>query len=283
MNPAFRIFAFVYTAAGSFGMLSNIIQLILIYRNQKPTNSAFALSLVSLNIADLLASTSFAVAGCVFFAGMFNAVDKSLYRCLTHLLTAAIVFSLTLSFTHVAFIAIQRVIGVVAPFEAKQIITKTRSLIVLVILWFISLLLALIRYYIIKISVVLSLLAIITGVVLIIMYSVISYKTMKRDILRNVNADMRRRCQQTDREVMLYSIAITVIFVICNFPVAIKNFVEYPGIVHLISNVLFVLNPFLDTFLYFVWSYYKRRRQAKTNEIPSEEVNLTARTNETSL
>ncbi len=282
MKSALRIFAYVYTAAGSLGFIANIIQLVLSRRNKTIKNSSFGLAIISLNIADLLASASFVVAGLVFFAEIFNAVNVMIYRDLTLLLTAAIVFSMTLSFTHVAFIAIQRVIGVVFPFDMKQIVTKTRSYVILVFLWLTSLVIAIIRHFYVEISIVLSFLAIIIGAVLIIMYSVISFKAMKRNVVSNVDAGRQGRSKQSDKEILLYSSVITIIFIVCNFPMAIKNFVTYSGFAYIVSNVLFGLNPLLDTLLYFVWTYYKQRRQANINRTPRE-VNLTARRTETAL
>ncbi len=269
MASALRVLAYVYTAEGSLGLIVNIAQLVSIYRNKNQRSSVFGLALLSLNIADILASLSFTFAGSVLLAVIFKIIDLKLFRDLSNVLTASIVFSMTLSFSHVVFVALQRMLAVAFPLRVKRIITKSRCYIILAFLLIISVGLASMRFFYIEVSVVLSLLAIVVGIMLIVMYSVICFKTMRRSIEINFS-EAQRRCQQSDTEVLLYSIAITIVFITCNYPISLKNFIDYPQLIFTVSNVLFGLNPFLDTMLYFVWSYYKRRRRANLNNLPSE-------------
>ncbi len=182
---------------------------------------------------------------------------------------AAITFSFTSSFTHIVFIAIQRVIAVAFPLKVKHMITKTRCYIALAVLWIAS---ALPVFVIAQINIVsgltsLAYTGIITETALTFVYSIICFKTFRRDITNDFRDETQRRRQKSDREVLLYSVAITVAFIICNFPLSIQGFLGYRVHYHFAYafHALYSLNPFLDTLLYFLWSYYKRRRQAVVN------------------
>ncbi len=119
---------------------------------------------------------------------------------------------------------------------------------------------------------VLSYLAIIIGISLVIMYSVVCYKTVNRHTVNISNNErIQRRRQQADTEVSLYSFVVTIIFIICNFPASIEVLFKYPNEPTFVSEVLLSLNPFLDTLLYFAWNYCKRRRDATVRQTPPAE------------
>ncbi len=260
-------FAWILTSTGLLGFGSNIVQLVLICRDSRRKNSVFYQALLSLNIADLFASVLFLSQGLIYLLHNFSIIDSSSFNLIRRLLLAATIFSVTASFTHVIFIAVQRAIAVALPLKAKRLITKSRCRVVLILIWVVSIAPALSVYFYVKTKVVIFYLAMIACFVLIIVYSGISYKTIKRRNTRNESEEMQRRRLRTEKGLFLHSVAVTVIFVICNSPLLLMNFVRKIPLSFLIAaDVLFTLNPFLDTVVYFAWGYYKRRGQARVND-----------------
>ncbi len=271
MEPTVKILAFVHTIMGLLGCISNIIQLVLIFRHRHENNSVFRLVVLSLNLADLLASTLTTLRGIIAFVTLHTTTSHKVLD----VIDAAIIFSLTSSFTHLIFIAFQRVIAVTRPLQVKNIITKLRSYRVLIILWLISIAPAVLRY-IFKgkiIMQVLSYIALVIGMSLLVMYSVICYKTIKRDIVNNENEAMQKRRQQSEKKLVFYSLTVTIVFIVCVYPLALVRFFEVrPTSVYIGSNLLFSLNPFLDTLLYFTWSYHRRRTRVAVHNVPQQQI-----------
>ncbi len=273
MDPLIVAKACTFTALGSLGLIVNSVQLILSCVDRSRTDSIFNIVLRSLNISDIFASMAFLFRGLLFILGLFTkTIEFMLFLELFWISNTAVMFSLACSFMHIMFIAIQRVLAVAFPLKIKQIITKTRCYIILAMLWVVSVTLAFINYfYAGVVSSILSLIALVAGAILVITYFIICYKMMKRNVLDVNNIEMQRRHQQRNREVLLYSVAITVFFIICHYPESIKPFVRFTDLFSFISKTLYPLNPILDTCLYFLWSYYKRRKQAVVNRTPQAE------------
>ncbi len=252
--------ASIYTLAGVIGLAANSIQLIFSCRQRTQEGSVFGYSLLSLNIADILASLITLSLGLTNILAQCMVIDSALFKDLEYALLPAILLSVTSSFCHVIFIAMQRVIAVPYPLKVQQILNKTRSCILLVIMWFFFVTLAVVPY-------VFAFLVMITGITLTVLYSIVCYKTMNRNIVNNESEEQRRRRQQSDKDILLYSVSITILFMISCLPKAIDILHKYPPAMLIISHILFSLNPFFDTVLYFVWSIYKRRkrRQAIAN------------------
>ncbi len=284
MEATDKFGGWVNIAAGFLGLTANITQLILMRREADQNDSVFARSLLSLGVADLLTSLMILLRGIlVILIFYLNEYQILLYDSQGEMY-AAYIFTLSLTFTHVIYVATQRVIAVAFPFKVKQILTKTRSRIILTSLWVLSLAFAsttfiegssdiavLIFHY----------LVLMTGLILVAMYSVICYKTIHRHPVNNESEEMRRRRQQSDKEVLLYSIAVTVVFMWCNFPLAIiRTRKDYTRRVENAFQLLFVLNPFFDTMVYFTYSYFKRRRRATVPQVPRVAVVQTKSTEE---
>ncbi len=254
------ILASISTTTGFLGIVANIAQLILMFRDNRQKKSAFGLTILSLNIADLFASMGFFLLGAIRFTFVFKVIDLALFRSLVKTVYASLAFSLTSSFTHVAFIAIQRVLAVAFPFKVKRIITKSRCYISLAVMWFISVALAFVLVFHLKLVFkLISCISIVVGVALIAIYSVVCYKTMKRSMVHNFSENAQRRRHQTEKGVLMYSVAITCVFIICNYPKGLNQFIRYPTFVYITSNSILSVNPLLDTMLYFMASYCRRK------------------------
>ncbi len=271
MESLCRIKAYMFTSTGTLGFIANIIQLVLINRDKKQKNSVFGLALLSLSIADLLASMSFVFRGSYLLGTTLNAIESNEDRVWDYpWAVGAIVFSLTSSFTHVVFIAVQRVIAVVFPLKVKQIITKSRSYFIITILWITSVALAVIVHINIKYGIfILTCIGVLVSITITALYPIIYFKIKKRVISCDANARMLRRRQQSEKKVLMYSVAITLVFVGCNYPKGVNLYVHYPMYLRIASDLLYSLNPLFDTLLYFLSSYCKRLRESSVT-VPVE-------------
>ncbi len=258
----------LFTITGSLGLTANFIQLILTCRDKDHKTSVFGLVLLSLNIANILVSFTTLLNGVTSLVDHFMVINASLHFYLLSIAKSGNNLSLVSSITHVLFIAIQRMIAVAPPFQVKRILTRSRCYIALLVLWAISITTTVISFFTdVLFAIFLS--VFICGMALVVMYSIVAYKTTKRSIGRDESEEMRKRRQKSDKEVLFYSMAVSIVFVICNFPVAITFFVQKKSVLAMmLASICFRLNPFLDTLLYFLWSYNKRRRRAVANNNP---------------
>ncbi len=72
--------------------------------------------------------------------------------------------------------------------------------------------------------------------------------------------------------------AVTITFIVCQYPISIYEFVGFQKYLHLTSDFLFAINPLLDTLLYFVLSYCKRTRERdRANTTPIENTQVSNR------
>ncbi len=254
--------AYLFSITGLLGLIANAIQIALLRRDENQKKSTFAIALLSLNIADLLASILYMFRGGISIMAVLGAASLALLEEWKKPMMSALLFSLTSSFTHLIFIAIQRVLAVTFPLKIKVILTKSKSFLILAALWAFSLTPALTNYFHPKIFGTVPYITILTAVTLLITYSIICYKARKQNSLNNMNEAMRRRRQQTDKEVLVYSIAVTTVFIVCNLPKTISMFLHPPVYLMAVCDVLYTSNPFIDPLLYFAWSFLKRKRRA---------------------
>ncbi len=272
------------TAAGLLGFIANTIQLVLICRAKNQNNSVFALAVLSLNIADLMTSFVILISGVVRLLRLFGIFDLSLSKKMIYPLITALTFSLMSSIFHVVFIAIQRLIAVVFPLKVKQILTKRRCYIILPSLWVTSIAIAIIAHINYKLAFTsLAYVGILICISLVVMYTVICYKIMNRNTVNNNNSEERqRRRQKSERGVMIYSVAITIVFIICFAPKILSSFVTYPMYLGIISDMMYSINPFFDTLLYFLWSHCRQRERQEVSE-PVPRQNLQNGSHESTL
>ncbi len=173
--------AAIFTTTGSLGLTANIAQLILFCRDGNQNKTPFVLTLRSLNVTDLMASSAFCLLGIAYCMLGSALIDLALFESLIKPLYAVIALSLTLSITHMVFIALQRVIAVASPFKVKQIVTKSRFYIMLTVTWIISIILAVVVLFLHKVGFkVLSSISIIFGIALMISYSVVCTRRKNR-------------------------------------------------------------------------------------------------------
>ncbi len=249
----------IFAVSGVLGFIANIIQVVFICQDKKQTRSVFGITLLSLSISDLFVSIVLLYRGIIRFLTLFLVIELSRYSIFGNPTNLAIIFSFSSSFFHVVYIAVLRAVAVVHPLKIKQIFTQLRCKIIIALLWVLSISLAFIAYFITGPSLV-AYLAMITSCLLIFLYSFICYTKYSRNHIQN-NEQMQRHGQDSDKDVLIYSITLTFIFCLCTLPEALSFFIRYPPLPNYISAFLYSINPFLDTMLYFFTSYCKRRRE----------------------
>ena len=254
------IFLSVRITTGILGLIANFLQLVFICRDKKQRNSVFGMILLSLCVADIFVSFFLSYSGITNLLNLFLVIDLELSNKLIRTsFDIALIFSILSSFSHVVFIAVVRVLSLVFPFRIKQIITKLRCKIILVVLWFFSIGLAIISH-LIKVFI-LSYLAITTSCLLLLAYSIICYRMCKRRGIQGNESTQRNR-QKTDKHVLLYSMILTFIFCSCILPFSLSSLIKYRiSLVrdYIILALLFI-NPLLDPLLYFFVSHCRQRR-----------------------
>ncbi len=266
-----NIMASLLTTTGCFGVITNIAQLVLFSRDKKRRKCSFGLTLLSLNTADLLASIGLCLLGTSTLLFISMMIDLALLEALMKAAHVALAFSLTSSMTHVGFIAVERVIAVAFPFKVKQIITTKRCFITLALMWVTSVLLAIGVFFLEQLGfMLLAGVSLVTGVALVVIYtmvccrySMVCCRTVRRSSASNVAIPkgFQRRRRHSEKEVLVYSAAITVVYIVCNYPKAVNQFISYPKHIRITSDLLLSINPLLDPLLYFMSSYCRRKKE----------------------
>ena len=255
----FTILSCIYIGTGSFAFIANMVQMIIIGRDKKQRNSVFGLTLLSLSISDIFVSIVLLYRGIFCLLLLLLVVDLNIFY--KHFWSAdlGIVFSLASSFSHVIFIVLVRILAILFPMRIKRIITKSRCKIILVLLWLFSIGVVTTSYFTIQ-SKLIAILTIITSVILLLAYSFICYMMCRRHRIQNNDATRRHR-QQSDRDVLIYSIVLAFTFCLCCLPAAMSDFVQMPIRVFEVTIFLYSVNSFMDPLLYFFASHCKRRRE----------------------
>ncbi len=255
----FIILSCIYLGTGSLGFIANLVQIIFICRDKKQRNSVFGITLLSLSVSDIFVSIVQMYRGVLCLLLRFLVIDLNFYFKVGRPTDLVIAFSFAASFFHVIFIAMIRLLALVFPMRIKCIITKSRCKIILVFLWLLSFCFVTICHFTIKRKLA-AILAIITSCILLLAYSFICYRMCRRNGIENNDAVQRHR-QQSDKDVLIYSMVLAFTFCTCYLPVAIKQFVRIPLRVNEVAAFLYSINPFLDPLMYFFASYYKRKRK----------------------
>ena len=161
---------------------------------------------------------------------------------------------------HIIIIAIQRFVAVIYPLKLKIVITTFRSAVSLVLIWASSITLAIILMEtglggFPGVSV-LGWVSIISGVVIIFSYGMIIYRLIKHrmNIVTNTSSSQKL-------STILYSLTITIAFIVCNYPWAftlmIRGTFNSRQIPDNIETILLWLNLVLNPIIYFLFHAIK--------------------------
>ncbi len=253
----------IISTTGLLGFIANCLQIAFIARDKKQRNSVFGIILFSLSISNIIVSVVLLYRAVVYLLTLYLAIDILLSDKLVLASDLVIIFSVASSFFHVVYVAVLRVLALVFPLKIKRLVTKSRCKIILAFLWLSSIGVVVLSYFTIR-DALADYLAIVTSCILVLAYSLISYRMYRQHGVQN-NESTQRHNQQSDKDVVIYSIALTFIFCLCNLPPSLYYLVKLPPVMHYVNIFLYSVNPFLDTMLYFFASYCKRRRRENTS------------------
>ena len=246
-------------AFGLLGLAANVVQLVVTFRTKKDFSS-FDVTVVSLNIADTVSSLFFTFYGLarILFNYYIVGIDFLTY------LAFGLNFSVVASFNHIIFIALQRMFAVIFPLNVRSIITILRFKVCLILMWLSAVTYAVVcAFEAVDFLAVNSYTIFISGVLLISLYSVICYTTMRRSPLPLQASIHGNRSQR--HSVLLHSFFITLGFVVCFFPFAVNYlFVSYDFVTVLVADLLVMLNTFIDVLVYFFIRHIKKRLHRKS-------------------
>ena len=234
----------------SMGIALNICEVASLV-HAKRTKLPFDITLVSLAISDLLLALFLAITTVLNYVlpiGITSTLYRKIFIFFFFLLSSS-------SALHMLFIAIQRLIAVLYPLKVSILITRKRSAITLLLLWLISITASIpITNYIYQRIVIST--PFISAIIVVVCYFIISLNMMKR------RAQAVTGQQRQNISVLVYSVSITVIFLICTLPFAIFAIQEHVPLARmsLPSYVLhlFYLQVVLDPILYFFCQAWKR-------------------------
>lgn len=236
---------------GSFGVISNLAQVMFIFRKKK-RRSLFDMTILSLSAADLLASTMFIMHG---LRKLFTQQGEPVSNVILRFAWTGCYFSTSSSVLHIIFIAIQRVMIIHFPLKCKRWFTKTRIFVTLLIIWLGSAAFASPSSVKLYPSQAMSWVIFASGTIIVAAYAVVCVE-MKRKIERQETAanNLARHSasgKSSNKVVIFHSFAIMLTFLLCTFPYGVARFFSHKSVVYVICDIIFAVNPFLDPVLYF--------------------------------
>lgn len=254
-------FGIAFIICGILGLIANIAQSVLLYRKRK-NKSLFDLSLSSLCVADITVSLgfiAFGLANVLILSKPLTVESVKTYRIVSVFFSGVINYSLFCSLFHVLFIALQRFMVVFFPLKFKVMATKTRCIILLVVVWVVSGGFMSLGH--LKKSRVISrfygYFIFVLGGLLVFIYIAICYRVFKSAKVRLST----KRDEASSQRLAVHAVAVTSIFIVCNFPYAS---LQLRGIVPFTFSwslrVLLALNPLLDSVVYFFAVYCRNRK-----------------------
>ena len=229
------------TAISSVGFLLNLLEILLLLRSKK-YKQPFLLNVLSLGFADLLIYFICLVYHILRFIEVYNKTISLAYVYCVCVSTLASQF-------HLVSIAVQRLIAVKYPLQCPRYLTQRRCVMVVAFIWLLSLGLpgGLLRYntQLTYIS------CIICALILVLSYAYITFRVIRRKTIAATR-------NNSGRNVVWFSLAITLAFMVCTFPFVVKSAAMKKGSAEYYAVVcLFWLNPLLDPILYFLFNALK--------------------------
>lgn len=233
------------------GLVANLLQTVFcITRKRYRTN--FDMSLMSMSIADIIS--------CVIFA-LFGMAEIMYSLPFAKVMTVSLNFTVITMFTHIIFIAVQRLLAVIYPLRIKWILRRSRFYILLTFTWVTACgyglisVLAIVDY--VRVN---SYMILVCGSAIIALYTGISYTTRKES--KNLQKTGQIHNRRRNSTVLLHSFLVTMNFITCFFPFAIVYlFVTPERFSSLVIDMLVTLNPLLDSVTYFYMRHCTRKQK----------------------
>ena len=256
----FIIVGFVRFVLGSLGIIANILQIAYCIIKKK-YHSPFDRSVLSLSVADIISGLFFAVYGLVSSLLLLKNQNLIAIAKFTQYISIGINFSVIASFNHIIFIAAQRLLVVMFPLRIRVLFDGQRFNILLVLTWFLAAVYCVLSAAVfmseyLKVN---SYMIMISGIILVLLYAVLSYQTRKRDHILQDSVHVGTRVQ--NRTILLHAILVTAVFLVCFYPFAITYlYIVHGFVTAVICDLLITINPLLDAIIYFYIGYFRRIR-----------------------
>ena len=242
---------------GSLAVILNFVQLILLQK-RAPKKSSFEVILFSLGLSDLafgLCSITMATGALQLKWNIRIAMD---FVRSVQILTS---FTGTVTLFHISVISLDRFIGVILPFQHRDLVSTKRTVALLMTGWVVSLMLSLtlliegIGEIFVKISVGFVVLdSFIIFMLYIFLVSKVRCMSRKFSTSADSQIHQQRLLKKRERHVLANSLAVTVAFIICLYPpiffVAFEEYGTYFRIWPLMT-----LQCVVDPVIYFFTVY----------------------------
>ncbi len=261
LEPHVSIIGIVVSAAA---LILNIIEVVYLCRQKKERNN-YENIILSLSLADILMAIFFIVS----FAYQFHE-ERS--RVVSFVAEQTLWFSITSSLLHVLSISFDRLSAIRFPVKHRHWNTSTKNRIVVILIWFLSLLLmipSIVTYFATRkshtLKIINSWVVLAVGVLLAALYAYIIRRTVSTECmieiitLKSGKREVVSACSPREKRILFVSISIVASFVVCSFPFAI---------IYIASGkkegalLLLIANGILNPLIYF----FQRRYQEKRSE-----------------
>ena len=264
----------VFPTIGGTGVIANTLLIATLYKERK-LKRPFQMTILSLTVADLLNCIWLTVAG-----PTFPPVTHKMFPVYHQIFSSLIAFSLITSLLHLMFVSLQRLVAVLFPFRSKHLITSQRCVIVLALIWpTTGIVVAL--FYLLNLKetmfILVPVLTFTCALLLIVSYSYICYRVWLRKRLASTVSSSQ------SEYILLYSVLVTVLFIICTFPANVA-IMYYRRLHDNLKYVTFLqwLNPVVDPSIYFLSKKIRRRKKKQVEHKYKSEEKPTPQSQKTS-
>lgn len=249
----------IYILFSSLAVIGNTAVLRLLYK-RGCRRTVFDITVGSLVIADLCTAIGFLSSNITFITTMKTATVSEGVEKFFNIFFEFTIFCFVVSILHVILITTERLYALFSPLKYRQIATKNRAKVPIIITWIASLAGSLAHAFAFKADQsdkAIGLMIIVSSGVLCLLYGIIAIKII---FLKRKSMFKSRK----DHLVLMNSLVVTVSFLACLLPLAIgllganKN----NGSTYLLSSFV-AIKLLLDPILYFYVSFWKGRRETR--------------------
>lgn len=232
------------------GIVLNAVQIVFLIRGKK-LEDPFQMILFSLAFADLL-SLGFVFVLAVVWISTGAFVSQLLFVLLT---------SIIVSQLNIIIITFHRFLAVTFPLRLKYIVTSRRCFVSLVVVWVFSGLVSVfdVTFKLGYGAFFMLLLIIGCGFILLLSYTFIVYRVVRSH--RSAHSTRVAPSPQNSR-VLLHSIVVTFVFIVCNYPYALRKLLcgnkSSDSIDISVESFLLFFNPFIDPLIYFLLHKFRK-------------------------
>ncbi len=254
-----------------FIVLENAFEIFLIVR-EKHEITAYEQFLLSLSVADLLVGLSYACLVALYML-KWDVMENSGGR-----ESVAVWYSVMVSLLHISGITADRLLAVLWPIKHKIYMTRKNVAYSIALLWLMALPVIPLTFTIKTelVEVVLGYICIDCGLIILISYTVIIYKTVvirRRTLASEVLSSQRIARMKREVNLLIMCVMITLSFAALNMPFAAMVVAQTEE--NLAVNLALISNSLVNPTIYFFWKYLERRVKRARVNLPAE--NATSR------